>query len=100
MSLVLLVTPLVAAAFLAGYATGKRVRPLVGDLLDMNRAVLEQERVRGSVELDGKKSLIDQQLAAMTAELRRVGTLVHDLESDRRASFGALATELRRQHEG
>jgi hypothetical protein len=25
---------------------------------------------------------------------------VHDLETDRRQSFGALATELRRQHEG
>jgi DNA recombination protein RmuC len=36
----------------------------------------------------------------MTAELRRVSTLVHDLETDRRQSFGALATELRRQHEG
>jgi DNA recombination protein RmuC len=91
---------LVAGAFLAGIAVGRRSVPAVGALLDVNRAVLEQERARGTAELDGKKGLIDQQLAAMTSELRRVGTLVHDLETDRRQSFGVLATELRRQHEG
>jgi DNA recombination protein RmuC len=91
---------LLAAAFVAGYLAGRRARPVVGDLLDVNRSLLEQERARGRAELDGKKSLIDQQLAVMTSELKRVGTLVHELEADRRQSFGALATELRRQHEG
>src|SRR3954447_20113908 len=101
MATTLLVGALIAAAtFAAGYLAGRGARPAVGALLDVNRAVLEQERARGSAELDGKKSLIDQQLAAMANELRRVGTLVHELESDRRQSFGALATELQRQHEG
>jgi DNA recombination protein RmuC len=96
----IIVALLLAGAYLAGFVAGRRATPAVGRLLDVNRAVLEQERARGTAELDGKKSLIDQQLAAMTGELRRVGTLVHDLETDRRQSFGALATELRRQHEG
>jgi DNA recombination protein RmuC len=81
------------AAFAVGFACGRRRAPALG-------LVLEQERARGTAELDGKKSLIDQQLATMTDELRRVSTLVHDLDADRRESFGALATELRRQHEG
>jgi DNA recombination protein RmuC len=101
MATTLLIGALIAAAmFAAGFLAGRGARPAVGTLLDVNRAVLEQERARGTAELDGKKSLIDQQLAAMTTELRRVGTLVHELESDRRQSFGALATELQRQHEG
>ncbi|HWS47273.1 MAG TPA: DNA recombination protein RmuC [Acidimicrobiia bacterium] len=71
---------------------------IVGRLLEANRALLEQERVRATSELDGKKSLIDQQLAAMSAELGKVGELVHGLERDRRQAFGELANELQRQH--
>jgi DNA recombination protein RmuC len=36
----------------------------------------------------------------MSGELQRVGTLVADIERDRRYSFGELANELQRQHEG
>jgi DNA recombination protein RmuC len=94
MAAILLVAVCTAlAGFVAGLVLGRRRSPALG-------MVLESVRARGAAELDGKKSLIDQQLAAMTDELRRVGALVHDLESDRRESFGALATELRRQHEG
>src|SRR5215510_5732008 len=45
-------------------------------LLDTNRALLEQERLRSTSELDGKKALIDQQLSSMTSELGKVGDLV------------------------
>jgi DNA recombination protein RmuC len=69
-------------------------------MLQANRALLEQERVRSGEELDGKKALIDQQLLSMTGELGKVGNLVRELETDRRKSFGALANELQRQHEG
>src|SRR5262245_11849461 len=69
-------------------------------MLQANRALLEQERVRSGEELDGKKALIDQQLRSMTGELGKVGDLVRELETDRRKSFGALANELQRQHEG
>jgi DNA recombination protein RmuC len=69
-------------------------------LLDSNRAVLEQERLRSTSELDGKKALIDQQLSSMTNELGKVGDLVRGLEADRRKSLGQLTNELQRQHEG
>jgi DNA recombination protein RmuC len=100
MTAVAIVALLVVAAYVAGVVTGRRTQPAMSQLLRLNRTVMEQERALGAAELDGKKSLIDQQLVAMTTELRRVGTLVHDLEADRRQSFGALASELRRQHEG
>ncbi len=93
-----------AGAFLAGYLLGSRRapsrRPPLGDLLEVNRALLEQERARGTAALDGTRTLIDHQLANVATELQRVGALVHELESDRRQSFGVLASELQRQHEG
>jgi DNA recombination protein RmuC len=72
----------------------------VSRLLETNRALFDQERARAGSELDGKKALIDQQLVSMTERLDQVGELVRDLDADRRTSFGALANELQRQHEG
>jgi DNA recombination protein RmuC len=69
-------------------------------LLETNRALLEQERVRAGSELDGKKSLIDQQLVTMTGELDKVSELVRTLEGGQRKAYGELSNELRRQHEG
>ncbi|HTK17808.1 MAG TPA: DNA recombination protein RmuC, partial [Acidimicrobiia bacterium] len=69
-------------------------------LLDTNRALLEQERLRAGSELDGKKSLIDQQLATMTGELDKVSELVRTLDGGQRKAYGELSNELRRQHEG
>lgn len=66
----------------------------------MNRAVLESERTRGAQELDGKKSLIDQQLQAMTGKLSEVSQLVQTLERDRAMKFGELASQLQQQREG
>ncbi|MDQ1475206.1 MAG: recombination protein RmuC [Actinomycetota bacterium] len=73
---------------------------LVTRLLEANRTLLEQERLRATSELDGKKGLIDQQLVSMTGELGKVNDLVRELEHDRHKAFGELANELRRQHEG
>ena len=73
---------------------------LLTRLLDANRALLEQERLRATSELDGKKGLIDQQLVSMTGELGKVSDLVRELEHDRHRAFGELTNELRRQHEG
>jgi DNA recombination protein RmuC len=73
---------------------------LLARLLDANRALLDQERLRTAAELDGKKGLIDQQLVSMTGELGKVSDLVRELEHDRHQAFGALTNELRRQHEG
>ncbi len=69
-------------------------------LLETNRALLEQERVRSGSELDGKKSLIDQQLVTMTGELDKVSELVRTLDGGQRRAYGELSNELRRQHEG
>ena len=69
-------------------------------LLETNRALLEQERVRAGSELEGKKSLIDQQLVTMTGELDKVSELVRTLDGGQRKAYGELSNELRRQHEG
>jgi DNA recombination protein RmuC len=73
---------------------------IVSRLLEANRALLEQERLRSASELDGKKGLIDQQLVSMTGELGKVTDLVRELEHDRHKAFGQLTNELQRQHEG
>jgi DNA recombination protein RmuC len=73
---------------------------IVTRLLEANRALLDQERIRATSELDGKKGLIDQQLVSMTGELGKVSDLVRELEGDRHKAFGELTNELRRQHEG
>jgi DNA recombination protein RmuC len=69
-------------------------------LLETNKALLEQERARAGTELDGKKSLIDQQLVTMTGELDKVTELVRQVEGGQRKAYGELSNELRRQHEG
>jgi len=69
-------------------------------LLETNRALLEQERVRAGSELDAKKSLIDQQLVTMTGSLDKVTELVRQLDGGQRRAYGELSNELRRQHEG
>jgi DNA recombination protein RmuC len=73
-------------------------------LVTTNQAVIETERTRGAQELDGKKSLIDQQLAtmstAMTGELGRVTELMKELENDRERKFGQISQQLSQQHEG
>jgi DNA recombination protein RmuC len=69
-------------------------------LLNANNVMLEQERLRADADLTAKKSLIDQQLGTMNAELGKVNTLVRELENDRRHAFGQLTNELQRQHEG
>jgi len=69
-------------------------------LLETNRAILEQDRVRAGTELDGKKSLIDQQLVTMTGELDKVTALVRQVEGGQRKAYGELSNELRRTHEG
>src|SRR3954453_24116760 len=79
---------------------GPDASELLTRMLDANRVLLEQERLRADADLTAKKSLIDQQLGTMNAELGKVNTLVRELEQDRRHAFGQLTNELQRQHEG
>jgi DNA recombination protein RmuC len=48
----------------------------------------------------GTTTLVDHQLASMTAQLDKVDGLMRALERDRRGAFGRLTNELQRQHEG
>lgn len=55
---------------------------------------LKSETVQHSAELDGKKQLIDQQLAGMKSELGKVTDLVKEFEEKRAEKLGALGSEL------
>jgi len=76
------------------------VHTAVDQFLTLNREALLAERELAGRDLEGKKSLIDQQLAAMTARLDQVSTLVQEVEAERARSFGELHVQLTRQHEG
>ncbi len=65
------------------------------EFLKLAKARLESEREVGVKELEGKKSLIDQQLQRMTAELDNVSKLMKELEKDRVEKFGELSSHLK-----
>jgi DNA recombination protein RmuC len=65
------------------------------EFLKLAKARLESEREVSVKELDGKKSLIDQQLQRMTAELDNVSKLMKELEKDRIEKFGELSSHLK-----
>jgi DNA recombination protein RmuC len=76
------------------------VRAAVEHVLVQNREVMGSERERVGQVLDGKQSLIDQQLGTMNAKLDEVSTLMQTLEADRVQKFGQLSEQLSMQHEG
>ena len=65
------------------------------EFLKLAKARLESEREVSVKELDGKKSLIDQQLQHMTTELNNVSKLMKELEKDRVEKFGELSSHLK-----
>jgi DNA recombination protein RmuC len=68
--------------------------------MELAEARLREAHTQSASDLEGKKSLIEQQLVSMTGELGRVRDLVSELERDRQAKFGALASQLQQSHEG
>jgi DNA recombination protein RmuC len=84
----------------AGEERDAAVRAAVDHVLVQNRELMGSERARVGQELDGKKSLIDQQLGSMNAKLDEVSTLMQSLEADRERKFGELAEQLTMSHEG
>jgi DNA recombination protein RmuC len=76
------------------------VQAAIDHVLAHNRQALSAERELAGKDLDGKKSLIDQQLATMAAKLDEVSTMVQTVEAERARSFGELNAQLSRQHEG
>jgi DNA recombination protein RmuC len=84
----------------AGEERDAAVRAAVDHVLVQNRELMGSERERVGQVLDGKKSLIDQQLGSMNAKLDEVSTLMQTLEADRERKFGELAEQLTMSHEG
>jgi DNA recombination protein RmuC len=84
----------------AGQAAAEQSGAVVAQLLDANRALMEGERERSTMELDGKRVLIDARLEAMNAELGRVTDLLAEFESQRGAKLDTLTGVLRQQREG
>jgi DNA recombination protein RmuC len=76
------------------------VQAAIDHVLAHNRQAQIAERELAGKDLDGKKSLIDQQLATMTAKLDDVSTMVQQVEAERARSFGELNAQLSRQHDG
>jgi DNA recombination protein RmuC len=65
------------------------------ELLKLAESKLQLAREADAGDLDKKKSLIDQQLHSMAAELEKVSKLVKDFEKDRDAKFGELSSHLK-----
>ncbi|HEX5616263.1 MAG TPA: hypothetical protein VFZ83_14010, partial [Acidimicrobiia bacterium] len=91
---------LVVAGLAAGGAAGvvlsrrSHAHPGLQQLLDTNRAILEQERVRSAQELDGRQQLIGHELGRVSDQMAQLDRMLRELETDRRERFGELATEL------
>lgn len=66
----------------------------VEQLLRMQHEMLVSERRRGTEELRGTQSAIDQQVQGMRAELARLNRLVEETERDRREHVGELTSQL------
>ena len=64
-------------------------------LTNLAEARLQAASQAGASDLDTKKQLIDQQIAAVNTELVKVGTLVHDIEKERVAKFSELSTQIK-----
>jgi len=69
------------------------------EFLKLARERLASERAVSAQELQGKKDLIDQQLARMNTELENVARMVQSFERDRTEKFGSLASQLQQAGE-
>lgn len=69
------------------------------EFMKLAKSTLELEREAGVKDLGEKKTLIDQQLVAMTSSLEKVSTLMNSLEKDREQKFGELSQHLKLAHD-
>jgi DNA recombination protein RmuC len=84
----------------AGLAVAQQSQAAVSQLLDANRALIESERERSTTELEGKREVIDTQLASMSRELGRVTDLLAEFEAERGAKLDVLQGVVRQQRDG
>ncbi len=75
------------------------LRKSTEEFLKLAKSRFEAERDVSAKELEAKKALIDAQLKKMNTELENVSGLVRDLEKDRAAKFGQLASQLKASQE-
>jgi len=66
----------------------------VAQLVRTNQEMLAAERRLGTQELEGKKSLIDQELHGMRGDLAKLTGLIHQVESERQKHTGELTSQL------
>jgi len=66
----------------------------VAQLVRTNQEMLAAERRLGTQELDGKKSLIDQELHGMRGDLAKLTGLIHQVEGERQKHTGELTSQL------
>ena len=95
------VTPTVPVEELLRVAASERavdraaMASAVDQLVRVNQEMMDAERRLGTQELEGKKSLIDEQVGTMRVELARLTGLLHDVERERREHVGQLTSQLR-----
>ncbi|MEX2099997.1 MAG: DNA recombination protein RmuC [Acidimicrobiia bacterium] len=76
------------------------IQVAVGHVVTAGKAVMSGERELAGKDLDGKKSLIDHQLADMNAKLEGLSGLVREFESERERKLGQLGAQLSDQRDG
>lgn len=65
------------------------------NFLELANAAMSAQTQHAKLDLEGKKSLIDQTFESMKIELGRTQELVGNLEKDRERKFGELSDQLR-----
>ncbi len=76
------------------------IRAAVGQIVTTGKALMDSERELTGKDLDGKKSLIDHQLADMNAKLEGLAGLVREFEADRERKLGQLGAQLTEHRDG
>ena len=71
------------------------LRKSTEEFLKLAKSRFDTERELSVKELESKKALIDAQIQKMNRELENVSGLVRELEKDRAAKFGQLASQLK-----
>jgi DNA recombination protein RmuC len=66
----------------------------VEQLVRTNQEMLSAERRLGTQEIDGKKSLIDQELHTMRGDLAKLTGLIQQVENERQKQTGELTSQL------
>ncbi len=69
------------------------------EFMKVRKTLLDSDREISAKELESKKTLIDQQLQNMNAELDKVQKLMTALEKDRSEKFGQLSSNLESQQQ-